>query len=96
VAKSPLEQQLLRALRNEPERTLGELAEAVGFPRTNYGRTLGNRIRTPVRQLVTRGLVEEHGHRYRLSKSGRLALADRALNSAPDQDDDSAGASVAP
>ena len=96
MARSHLEQQLLRALRNEPERTLTELAEAVGFPRTNYGRTLGKRIRTPVHQLVTQGLVEEHEHRYRLSKSGRRALADHAFNSVPDQDDAGADASVEP
>lgn len=87
MARVPLEQELLRALRSGPERTLDELAEAVGFPRTNYGRSLGKRVRTPVEDLVNQGLVKEHDRRYRLSMRGRRALADRALNSAPGHDD---------
>jgi predicted transcriptional regulator len=86
VKRLPLEQELLRALRNGPESTLDELAEAVGLPRTNYGRSLSNHVRGPVHQLVTRGLVEEHGRRYRLSKRGRRAIADGALNSPPGRD----------
>lgn len=67
---------------------MDELAEAVGFPRTNYGRALGNRVRPPVQRLLTQGLIEEHGGRYRVSERGRRALADSALNSAPEHDDD--------
>ena len=84
----PLEQKLLSALRSAPECTLDELAEAVGFPRTNYGRSLGNRIRMPVHRLVTQGLIEEHRGRYLLSQRGRRALADHALNSMSESDDD--------
>lgn len=83
MAKVPLEQRLLSALRSGPERTLGELAQAAGFPRTNYGRTLANRVRTPVQRLLAQGLIEEHGRRYRVSQRGRRALADSALNSVP-------------
>jgi hypothetical protein len=86
VAKVPLEQMLLSALRSGPERTLGELAQAVGFPRTNYGRTVHNRVRKPVQRLVTQGLIEQHGRRYRVSERGRRALADSALNSVPGHD----------
>lgn len=87
----PLDQELLRALRSGPERTLGELAEVVGLPRTNYGRLLGRRLREPVRQLVADGLVEEAGGRYRLSERGRRALADRALDSRSSYLDDVGG-----
>ena len=38
-----------------PDRTLDELAEAVGFPRMNYGRSLRNHVRGLVHQLVTQG-----------------------------------------
>ena len=71
---------LLRALRSAPESSLGELADAVGLPRTNFGRPLGRRLREPISQLVAEGLVEDHGGRYRLSERGRRALAERALD----------------
>lgn len=87
VATVLLEQKLLSALRSGPERTLDELAQAVGFPRTNYGRTLGNRVRTPVQRLLMQGLIEKRGRRYRVSDRGRRALADTALNSVPDHYD---------
>lgn len=71
---------LLRALRSSPDSDLGELAGAVGLPRTNFGRSLAARLRPPVRRLVADGLVEERGGRYRLSDQGRRLLAERALD----------------
>jgi DNA-binding IclR family transcriptional regulator len=76
-----LNQELLRAIRSAPDRSLGELADAVGLPRTNFGRSLGNRLREPVARLLADGLVDEHDGRYRLSERGRRTLADRALDS---------------
>jgi DNA-binding IclR family transcriptional regulator len=69
---------LLRALRRVPDSSLGELADAVGLPRTNFGRPLSRRLREPISQLVAEGLVEDRGGRYRLSEPGRLA--DRAVD----------------
>jgi len=83
LAHASLDEELLRALRNGPDRGLGELAEAVGLPRTNFGRTLASRVREPVRRLVDDGLVEEHGGVYRLSERGRRTLAERALDAEP-------------
>lgn len=70
---------LLRALRSAPDSSLGELADSVGLPRSNFGRPLSRRLREPVNQLVAEGLVEDRGGRYRLSERGRRALAERAL-----------------
>ena len=72
---------LLRALRAAPDRSLGELAEAVGLPRSNFGRSLASRIREPVRRLVAAGLVEGRSGVYRLTESGRRTLAQRSLDS---------------
>ena len=83
MTHAPLDEELLRALRNGPDRSLGELAEAVGLPRTNFGRSLASRVREPVRRLVDDGLVEEHGGVYRLSERGRRTLAERALDAEP-------------
>jgi predicted transcriptional regulator len=74
-----LDDDLLRALRNSPDRNVDQLAEAVGLPRTNFGRAPSSRIRERVRALVDEGLVEEHGKRYRISEHGRRLLAERAL-----------------
>ena len=75
-----LDQELLRALRSSPNRSLGELADAVGLPRTNFGRQLGHRLHEPVERLLGDGLIEEHDGRYRLSESGRRTLARFALD----------------
>lgn len=75
-----LELLLLRALRSVPDRSLGELADAVGVPRTNFGRPLSRRLREPIGQLVAEGLAEDRGGRYRLSGPGRRTLAERALD----------------
>jgi DNA-binding IclR family transcriptional regulator len=74
-----LDDDLLRALRNAPDRNVDQLAEAVGLPRTNFGRAPSSRVRERVRALVEEGLVEEHGKRYRISEHGRRVLAERAL-----------------
>ena len=75
-----LDQELLRALRSRPDRNLSELADAVGVPRTNFGRRLDHRLRDPVEQLIDDGLVEERGGRYRLSERGRRTLAEDAAD----------------
>ena len=75
-----VDQELLRALRRAPDRSLGELADAVGLPRTNFGRSLSHRLQEPVERLLGDGLIEEHDGRYRLSESGRRTLAERALD----------------
>ncbi|MGH2933658.1 MAG: hypothetical protein ACRDL2_03970 [Gaiellaceae bacterium] len=81
MAPVALHDEVLRALRALPNQTLGELADAVRLPRTNFGRPLTRRVERPVQQLVREGLVEEHEGRYRLSERGRRTLADRALDS---------------
>jgi hypothetical protein len=78
-----LELELLRALRGSPESSLGDLAGAVGLPRTNFGRPLSGRLQEPLGQLVAEGLVEQHHGRYRLSPDGRRTLAERALGGTP-------------
>jgi predicted transcriptional regulator len=79
VDEPMLDDGLLRALRNAPDRSVDQLAEAVGLPRTNFGRAPSRRVRERVRALVDEGLVEEHGKRYRISEHGRRVLAERAL-----------------
>jgi len=74
---SSLDEELLRALRRAPDRTLSQLAKDVG-PDTNFGRVLTRRIRDPVGRLVEARLIEESGGRYRLSVAGRRALGERA------------------
>ncbi len=76
---SLLEEELLRALRRAPQRSLDRLAEAVGLPRTNFGRALGHRLQQPVERLLDEGLIEEQQGRYSLSERGRRFLAERAL-----------------
>jgi DNA-binding IclR family transcriptional regulator len=71
-----LEEDLLRALRRGPNCRLGELADAVGVPRTNFGRKLSHRVREPLERLLSDGLIEERHGRYRLSASGRRMLAE--------------------
>ena len=80
MTETSLDEELLRALRRSPDRSLGELADVIGLPRTNFGRPLGHRLREPVERLLADGLVEAHGGRYRLSERGRRALADRAFD----------------
>jgi DNA-binding IclR family transcriptional regulator len=72
------ELELLRALRGSPDSRLDELADAVGLPRTNFGRPLSGRIQGPISDLVADGLVEDHQGRYRLSPDGRRTVVERA------------------
>jgi DNA-binding IclR family transcriptional regulator len=77
-----LELELLRALRGSPESSLGDLAGAVGLPRTSDVRS-AVALQEPLGELVAEGLVEEHHGRYRLSPDGRRTLAERALDGTP-------------
>jgi DNA-binding Lrp family transcriptional regulator len=79
VDEPTLDDDLLRALRNKREQSVDQLAEAVGLPRTNFGRAPRRRVRERVRHLVDQGLIEEHGKRYRISEHGRRVLAERTL-----------------
>ena len=79
MSQPSLDQELLRVLRRAPDRDLGELADAVGLPRTNFGRPLRSRLREPVERLLADGLVEEDNDRYRLTETGRQTLAHHAL-----------------
>lgn len=74
-----LDEDVLRALRNAPDRSIQQLADAIGLPRTNFGRAPRRRVRERVVHLVGEGLIEEHGRRYRISEHGRRLLAERAL-----------------
>jgi DNA-binding transcriptional ArsR family regulator len=80
MASVSLQDELLRALRALPDQTLGDLADAVGLPRTNFGRPLTRRVQGTVERLVAEGLVEEHEGVHRLSERGRRTLAERALD----------------
>jgi predicted transcriptional regulator len=79
MSQLSLDQELLRVLRRAPDRDLGELGDAVGLPRTNFGRPLRSQLREPVERLLADGLIEEDNGRYRLTESGRQTLADREL-----------------
>lgn len=47
-----LELELLPALRGSPDSRLDDLADAVGLPRTKFGRPLSARLREPISELV--------------------------------------------
>jgi hypothetical protein len=83
MARLPLDRELLSAIRNAPDRRLGELADVVGNPRTNFGRPMTKGLRSTLSRLVDDGLVEEHGGVYRLSELGRRSLAEDAFDSGP-------------
>jgi predicted Zn-dependent protease with MMP-like domain len=73
---------VLRALRAAPGSSLDGLADALGFARTNFGRSLSHGLQEQVSRLVAAGLVEEEAGDYRLSERGRRLLAERALGGA--------------
>jgi DNA-binding IclR family transcriptional regulator len=73
-----LEEAILLALRRRPGSRSDELAEAVGLPRTNFGRQLKSRLRWPLRRLVAAGLIEEDRRHYQLTEEGRRRLAERS------------------
>jgi DNA-binding IclR family transcriptional regulator len=75
--ESALEEAILLALRHSPDSRANQLAEAVGLPRTNFGRLLKNRIRRPLHRLLAAGLVGEARGRYQLTEAGRTTLAER-------------------
>ena len=70
VSVDVLEEELLRILRRRRTAGLEELAEAVGLPRTNFGRQLTHRIEEPLAVLVDEGRVERCGRQYRLVRRG--------------------------
>jgi DNA-binding IclR family transcriptional regulator len=72
-----LEEAILLALRRSPGSRSADLAEAVGLPRTNFGRQLKNPLRGPLRRLAASGLVAEDRGRYVLTEAGRRRLAER-------------------
>ena len=80
MARLPLDRELLSAIRNAPDRRLGELADLVGNPRTNFGRPMTKGLRSTLRRLVDDGLVEERRSVYRLTELGRRSLAEDALD----------------
>jgi DNA-binding IclR family transcriptional regulator len=68
----------LLALRRSPGSRSQALAEAVGLPRTNFGRQLENPLQQPLQRLLAAGLIDQdHGH-YNLTHEGRRKLAERA------------------
>jgi DNA-binding transcriptional ArsR family regulator len=74
-----LEHQLLCALRKAPGRCVNALADAVGLPRTNFGRRMNLGLDEMVERLTADGLVDEERGRYRLTDEGRRELAERQL-----------------
>jgi len=76
VDESALEQAILLALRRSPGSRSRDLAEAIGLPRTNFGRQLKNRLRKPLGRLLAAGVVDEEHGRYQLTEKGRRALSE--------------------
>jgi hypothetical protein len=69
-----LEEAILLALRRSP----GSRSQALGLPRTNFGRQLENPLQQPLQRLLAAGLIDQdHGH-YNLTHEGRRKLAERA------------------
>jgi DNA-binding IclR family transcriptional regulator len=82
MEEASLEEAILLALRSSPGSRSADLAEAVGLPRTNFGRQLKNRLRQPLGELLDAGLIEEDRGHYRLTEDGRKRLSARALGEA--------------
>jgi hypothetical protein len=74
-----LEHELLRALRKAPGRSINALADAVGVPRTNFGRRMNRGMHETLERLAADGLVGEERGRYRLTDMGRRELSERQL-----------------
>ena len=74
-----LQHELLRALRKAPGRSVNALADAVGLPRTNFGRRMNRGLHGTLERLAAAGLVDEERGRYRLTDQGRRELAERQL-----------------
>ncbi|HZT84137.1 MAG TPA: hypothetical protein VE984_01800 [Gaiellaceae bacterium] len=73
-----LEEAILLALRRSPGSRSKALAEAVGLPRTSFGRRLDSRLQQPLESLLVGGLIDEDHGRYNLTDEGRRRLAERA------------------
>lgn len=73
-----LEEAILLALRRSPGSRPHALADAVGLPRTNFGRRLESRLQQPLGRLLDSGLIDEDSGRYDLTEAGRKKLAERA------------------
>lgn len=80
MARLPLDQELLSAIRDAPDCRLGELAEMVRNPRTNFGRPITKGLGSALRRLVGDGLVEERHGAYRISDLGRRSLVGDGLD----------------
>lgn len=78
-ASLEVEEAILLALRSSPGSRAGELAEAVGLPRTNFGRRMKKRLRQPLERLKAAGLIEEHRGRYEITDEGRRSLSEHFL-----------------
>jgi DNA-binding IclR family transcriptional regulator len=75
--EASLEEALLLALRRSSGSRPAELAEAVGLPRTNFGRQLTYRLEEPLEHLLAEGLIEEDRGRYQLTREGRTKISER-------------------
>ena len=73
-----LEEAILLALRRSPGSRPDALAEAVGLPRTNFGRQLKRPLKLPLNRLLAAGVIEEDHGRYDLTVDGRRRLAERS------------------
>jgi hypothetical protein len=73
-----LDEAILLALRRSPGSRSQALAEAVGLPRTNFGRRLEHPLQEPLKRLLAAGLIDEDHGRYDLTQQGRRRLAERA------------------
>ena len=76
--QASLEEAILLALRRSPGSRSRDLAEAVGLPRTNFGRQLETSLGKPLETLLATGMIEEDHGRYDLTQRGRRRLAERA------------------
>lgn len=72
--EASLEEAILLALRRSPRTRTDGLAQAVGLPRTNFGRQLKHGLRRPLKRLVAQGLVDDDRGRFQLTESGRRRL----------------------
>ena len=81
--ESLLEQAIMLALRRSPGSRSRDLAEAIGLPRTNFGRQLKNRLRKPLGRLLAAGVVDEEHGRYQLTEKGRRALSEGISTRSP-------------
>ena len=76
--EASVEEAILLALRRSPGSRANDLAEAVGLPRTNFGRRLTNRLHQPLQRLLSSGLIAEDRGRHQLTTEGRRRLAEHA------------------